>query len=101
MPSYRILLDKLFSVFRSSKLDIFIHDILLNFAAVLGLTRTVGNYKLTLKFRAKIKEQFVIHDITEKKKNNNNFYSADLNSGKIRLIIKQGNTVSLFTFTLI
>ena len=44
------------------------HDILLNFAAVLALTRTVGNYKLTLKFRAKIKEQFVIHDITEKKK---------------------------------
>ena len=43
------------------------HDILLNFAAVLALTRTVGNYKLTLKFRAKIKEQFVIHDITEKK----------------------------------
>ena len=87
-------------MFRSSKPDIFIHDILLNFAAVLALTRTVGNYKLTLKFRAKIKEQFVIHDITEKKKNNN-FYSADLNSGKIRLIIKQGNTVSLFTFTLI
>ena len=86
-------------MFRSSKPDIFIHDILLNFAAVLALTRTVGNYKLTLKFRAKIKEQFVIHDITEKKKNN--FYSADLNSGKIRLIIKQGNTVSLFTFTLI
>ena len=52
----------------SSKPDIFIHDILLNFAAVLALTRTVGNYKLTLKFRAKIKEQFVIHDITEKKK---------------------------------
>ena len=84
-------------MFRSSKPDIFIHDILLNFAAVLALTRTVGNYKLTLKFRAKIKEQFVIHDITKKKKNN--FYSADLNSGKIRLIIKQGNTVSLFTFT--
>ena len=87
-------------MFRSSKPDIFIRDILLNFAAVLALTRTVGNYKLTLKFRAKIKEQFVIHDITEKK-NKNNFYSADLNSGKIRLIIKQGNTVSLFTFTLI
>ena len=86
-------------MFRSSKPDIFIHDILLNFAAVLALTRTVGNYKLTLKFRAKIKEQFVIHDIAEKKKNNS--YSADLNSGKIRLIIKQGNTVSLFTFTLI
>ena len=65
-------------MFRSSKPDIFIHDILLNFAAVLALTRTVGNYKLTLKFRAKIKEQFVIHDITEKKKNKNNFYSADL-----------------------
>ena len=54
-------------MFRSSKPDIFIHDILLNFAAFLALTRTVGNYKLTLKFRAKIKEQFVIHDITEKK----------------------------------
>ena len=36
-----------------------------------------------------------------REKNKNNFYSADLNSGKIRLIIKQGNTVSLFTFTLI
>ena len=54
-------------MFRSSKPDIFIHDILLNFAAVLALTRTVGNYKLALKFRAKIKEQFVTHDITGKK----------------------------------